>query len=118
MAKPAKERFSFATTEDLTIESSNEDVSALQTLLTHFGYLRGSFEPGTICRSTQRAVRRYQRFYGLKSDGIVGPITKDSLVLRFQRLFPNADFSMMQLAQANPIRGRSRCRNPSWILTF
>lgn len=82
MEKPQKERFCFSTKEALTLESCNEDVSSLQTLLTRFGYLRGSFEPGTFCRATQRAVRRYQRFYKLKADGIVGPITKGSLETR------------------------------------
>lgn len=28
---------------------------------------------------TNRAVRRYQRFYGLKPDGIVGPVTKSHM---------------------------------------
>ncbi len=79
MAKHAKERFCFATKEPLTAKSHNQDVVALQTLLTRFGYLRGTFEPGRLCPATQRSVRRYQRFYHLKPDGIVGPITKKSL---------------------------------------
>ena len=79
MTKPRKERFSFQSSKDLKRDVENEEVAALQAILTTFGYLRGTYEPGRFCRFTERAVRRYQRFYGLKSDGIVGPITKQNL---------------------------------------
>ncbi len=65
----------------------------------------------------EERVRR--RLAAILTADVVGqPVLLLWLVLRFQRLIPNADFSMMQLAQANPIRGGSRCQNPSWILTF
>ncbi len=76
MEKPAKHRFCFNTTEELKQGTTHVDVAALQTILSRFGYLRGSFEPDQFCRTTERAVRRFQRFYHLKPDGIVGPITK------------------------------------------
>lgn len=76
MAKPKKSRFSFAAKEPLKLASSGADTKALQSLLIRFGYLRGSFEPDHFCKPTERAVRRFQRFYGLKCDGIVGPVTK------------------------------------------
>ena len=79
MAKTEKIRFSFTQKEDLKVKSTGADVVALQTLLTMCGYLRGSFDPDSFCPTTQRAVRRFQRFYGLKCDGIVGPITKGLL---------------------------------------
>lgn len=76
MAKPEKTRFHFASKEELKLRSTGADVTALQTLLTQFGYLRGSYDPDQFCPATQRAVRRFQRFYGLKCDGIAGSITK------------------------------------------
>ena len=79
MEKSTKKRFAFSTDEDLKLESHNQDVAALQSILGHFGYLRGSYHPGTVCSCTERAIRRYQRFYGLKVDGIAGPITKNQL---------------------------------------
>lgn len=76
MAKPEKVRFSFASQGPLSLESSGADTTALQSLLTRFGYLRGSYEPDCFCKTTQRAVRRFQRFHGLVCDGIAGPVTK------------------------------------------
>ena len=82
MAKPEKSRFSFAAEEPLMLESSGGDTAALQALLTRFGYLRGSYRPDHFCKGTERAVRRFQRFYGLKCDGIVGPVTKKLMTAR------------------------------------
>jgi len=76
MAKTRKKRFAFSKEKDLHCDSKGADTSVLQSYLTCFGYLRGSYEPGVFCNSTDRAVRRYQRFYGLKVDGLVGPKTK------------------------------------------
>ena len=76
MAKPEKPRFSFASEEPLVLDSNGPDTRSLQSLLTRFGYLRGSYAPDHFCSATQRAVRRFQRFYGLKCDGIAGPVTK------------------------------------------
>lgn len=79
MEESTKKRFAFSKDKDLKLKSHNQDVTALQSILGSLGYLRGSYHPGTVCSCTERAIRRYQRFYGLKVDGIVGPITKDLL---------------------------------------
>lgn len=79
MAKPEKKRFTFTVEEDLILDSTGDDVVALQTMLATYGYLHGSYSPGTFCPATQRAIRRCQRFYKLKPDGIVGPKTKELL---------------------------------------
>jgi hypothetical protein len=79
MPKAAKKRFAFKSEKDLALGAKGKDVSSLQSMLTIYGYLRGAFEVGKLCPATQRAVRRFQRFYGLKSDGVVGPITKKLL---------------------------------------
>lgn len=78
MKSSKKQRFAFQK-GDLKLKSKGADVSALQTILVALGYLKGSFSPGEVCRCTERAIRRYQRFYGLKVDGIVGPKTKAAL---------------------------------------
>ena len=80
MAKAKKKRFSFHEGEDLKRGSEAADVEPLQSMLVAFGHLRGTYTPGHLCGCTERAVRRYQRFYGLKSDGIVGPVTKKHMV--------------------------------------
>ncbi len=79
MPKPIKKRFKFESAKDLQLKSKGKDVIALQSMLTAFGYLRGAFEIGKLDTKTQRAVRRLQRFYSLKADGVVGPITKKLL---------------------------------------
>ena len=96
MAKPTKNRFSFSSEEMLEPKACSEDVSALQAHLAAFGYLRGSHEPGTYCKDTQRAVRRYQRFFGLKPDGLAGPVTKTQMEA------PRCGVADMHLASAAP----------------
>ncbi|MHC4403424.1 MAG: matrixin family metalloprotease [Planctomycetota bacterium] len=62
-------------------KAHEEDTALLQRLLQRFGHLgSGKYEPGDFCKSTRAAVRRYQRFHGLKVDGIVGPKTKHALL--------------------------------------
>lgn len=80
MTKPSKKRFAFATKDALQADSEGEDVRNLQTLLASFGYLRGAYQPGRFDRITAHAVRRYQRFYGLSVDGVVGDQTKTHIV--------------------------------------
>jgi hypothetical protein len=80
MAKPNKKHFAFAVKEALQAGSEGEEVRNLQTLLCSFGYLRGAYQPSTFDRATAHAVRRYQRFYGLAVDGVVGDQTKSHIV--------------------------------------
>lgn len=80
MAKSEKKRFEFAEGDAIERGSEHGDVAALQSMLAAFGHLRGSFTPGHMCSCTERAVRRYQRFYSLAPDGVVGPVTKGHLV--------------------------------------
>lgn len=76
MLKAIKKRFTFGSSRDLKLKSKGKDVIALQSMLTNFGYLRGAFQAGVLDAATQRSIRRLQRFYGLKPDGVLGPITK------------------------------------------
>ncbi len=79
MAKAMKKRFSFESKTDLVPNLKGRDVQSLQSMLTAYGYLWGVFEVGKLCPATQSAVRHLQEFYGLKPDGVVGPITKKLL---------------------------------------
>ena len=71
MSKAPKKRFAFETKSDLKLNSEGVNVRALQTLLKTFGHLRGPYCPGDFCKRTERAVRVYQRYYGLKIDGVM-----------------------------------------------
>jgi hypothetical protein len=64
---------------DLLLGSESAEVVDVQAVLARLGYLTGGYTPGCLCRSTERAVRRYQRFFHLKPDGVVGSVTKGSL---------------------------------------
>jgi len=80
MAKQTKKKeFHYNRSRDLKADSRGKEVDKLQDYLINFGYLRGSFKPSTVCPCTERAIRRYQRYYELKVDGVVGPITKEHM---------------------------------------
>lgn len=64
---------------------SQDAVIELQTILQEEGFLKK--EPdGYFSRETERAVKRFQRTYGLKSDGIVGAATWAVLLGMRQKL--------------------------------
>jgi peptidoglycan hydrolase-like protein with peptidoglycan-binding domain len=64
---------------DLQLGAIGWDVSTLQFLLSWQGFapphLNGNFGPGT-----DRALRRFQRHFGLAADGIAGPATRAALL--------------------------------------
>jgi len=60
--------------------AEGDEVRDLQTMLARFGYLRGAYTPGVLCECTERALRRYQRFFHLEPDGVVGEQTRRALV--------------------------------------
>lgn len=63
-------------------KAHKKDTELLQRLLRRFGHLQGgAYQPGKFCKHTRASVKRYQRFHGLKVDGIVGPKTKHVLWL-------------------------------------
>ena len=96
MTKPTKTRFSFSSNNMLELSTGGEDVVALQAHLATFGFLRGVHKPGNYCKDTQRAVRRYQRFFGLKPDGLAGPVTKTQMEM------PRCGVADVLLASAAP----------------
>lgn len=76
MHQPRKKRFAFASTEEMKPGSRGDDVIALQHLLVELGYLQGGYSSGRYCRRTRSAVRRFQRFYGVRPAGVVGADTR------------------------------------------
>ncbi len=80
MAKSPKTHFCFKESETLQFGSDSDAVSELQGMLASFGYLRGAYNQRVFCENTRRAVRRYQRFFGLTVDGVAGPVTLGRIV--------------------------------------
>lgn len=63
-------------------KGEKNDIQLLQALLRRFGYLRGGkYQSGHFCKTTESAIKRFQRFHRLKVDGICGSKTKTSLML-------------------------------------
>ncbi len=56
-----------------------DDVKAVQTRLTELGLLDDSAQTGYFGPKTEDAVAAFQRYVGLKDDGIVGDDTRDEL---------------------------------------
>jgi hypothetical protein len=60
------------------------DVSVLQFMLAHRGFAPPHLN-GNFGRGTERAVRRFQRTFGLAVDGIAGPATERALLTGHRR---------------------------------
>lgn len=61
--------------------AKTDPVKAMQILLIGYGYSCGSYgADGDFGSATDKAVRRYQTDHNLVSDGIVGPLTWNSLL--------------------------------------
>lgn len=76
----SKKQFSFKSKEDMVSGTTSGDVVHLQNILQSYGYLSNNYQSGIVCPPTLRAIKRFQRFFNLKVDGIVGPITKGKLL--------------------------------------
>lgn len=70
-----------STARDLKIGDTGNDVLALQKKLRTFGYYWDGALDGWFWTVTDRAVKQFQRAYGLYVDGIVGPATRGKLGL-------------------------------------
>jgi peptidoglycan DL-endopeptidase CwlO len=66
----------------LKVGSTGEEVKTVQTQLTALGYNPGITD-GIFGAKTKIAVQSFQSEFGLISDGVVGPITRDALARAF-----------------------------------
>ena len=60
-----KKAFAFAANRLSPQTASGPDVYALQALLGRYGYLAGSYKPGTYDEASREAVMQFQSFYRL-----------------------------------------------------
>ncbi|OEH84770.1 spore cortex-lytic enzyme [Desulfuribacillus stibiiarsenatis] len=63
----------------LSLGSRGDDVSQLQSRLKEIGFYQANVD-GIFGHQTLYAVRRYQKEFGLKVDGVVGKQTRESLL--------------------------------------
>lgn len=71
---------SFPVSADVNLGDKGAEVKQVQEHLKWFGYtitIDGNFGP-----QTDRAVRHWQKSNGLVPDGVVGPLTADSMAIR------------------------------------
>lgn len=66
------------TNGDLRLGSRGPAVSALQRNLQQLNFFNGPIT-GNFGRETQQAVIRFQQFYGIRADGVVGVATRDTI---------------------------------------
>ncbi len=96
MTKQKKKHFQFsllegkARTKKLKAGASGDDVRSLQSFLSQSGYLGSGRMPGTMCDCTCKALRYFQKCYGLDDSG-------------------EADRETLELIQ------RPRCGNPDVV---
>lgn len=90
---------------------SSMEIAELQLLLKRYGYINGAINWGLFDEATERAVKDCQGVIGIKSDGVVGPITKSFLKTRRCGV-PDRLPANMALAAA------SNCRWGTYDLTY
>lgn len=64
---------------DLRLGSSGERVTQLQQNLRQLGFFNGSIT-GHFGSATQQAVIRFQQYYGMRADGVVGNRTQQTII--------------------------------------
>ena len=88
----------------LRIGSDHDSVWVIETKLRNLGFFKGI--PSTVFdQETETAVKEYQRFAGIASDGIVGPQTYGALYGRAVK------------PKVAPEGGRSEKR-PAWTYAY
>lgn len=65
-------------TRTLRYGDAGEDVKGVQNRLTELGFYTGTIS-GTYSRSTEDAVKAFQKKSGLEADGVLGAITRSAL---------------------------------------
>lgn len=66
------------TDQNLQIGMTGENVTQLQTWLQTQGFYKGKID-GEFGNYTDQAVKAFQQYVGIKEDGIVGPISRESM---------------------------------------
>lgn len=75
------------TNGDLQLGSRGSAVSTLQRDLQQLNFFNGPIT-GNFGRETQQAVIRFQQFYGIRADGVVGEATRDTIRITLNPVEP------------------------------
>ena len=84
----------FTNNEAIVITASQSENKQIQQRLKELGYYSGSID-GIIGSQSLKAIRNFQRDYGLTVDGIVGPKTLSALGLSSSTSYTSQDLYLL-----------------------
>ena len=84
----------FTNNEAIVITASQSENKQIQQRLKELGYYSGSID-GIIGSQSLKAIRNFQRDYGLTVDGIVGPKTLSALGLTSSTSYTSQDLYLL-----------------------
>ncbi len=84
----------FTNNEAIVITASQSENKQIQQRLKELGYYAGSID-GIIGSQSLKAIRNFQRDYGLTVDGIVGPKTLSALGLSSSTSYTSQDLYLL-----------------------
>lgn len=84
----------FSSNEEIVITASQSENKQIQQRLKELGYYTGNID-GIIGSQSLRAIKNFQRDYGLTVDGIVGPKTLSALGLSSSSSYTSQDLYLL-----------------------
>ena len=84
----------FSSNEEIVITASQSENKQIQQRLKELGYYTGNID-GIIGSQSLRAIKNFQRDYGLTVDGIVGPKTLTALGLSSSSSYTSQDLYLL-----------------------
>lgn len=84
----------FSSNEEIVITASQSENKQIQQRLKELGYYTGNID-GIIGSQSLRAIKNFQRDYGLTVDGIVGPKTLSALGLSPSSSYTSQDLYLL-----------------------
>ncbi len=84
----------FSSNEEIVITASQSENKQIQQRLKELGYYTGNID-GIIGSQSLKAIKNFQRDYGLTVDGIVGPKTLSALGLSSSSSYTSQDLYLL-----------------------